>query len=306
MIDITTEFTRYLEYCKYQKKLSEKTQKAYLIDLTQFGQYLENKDYLARPTITEFITHLHKVFSSKTVKRKLASVKAFYNYLEYEEIFLKNPFSKIKTKFQEPHVLPRVIPIQFIKKILHTAYDRRKQANTVYASFMALRDVVIIELLFATGIRVSELCSLNIEHINHEDGSIRITGKGEKERLIFVGNRDVLKVLYEYMNSSQSMKNNSNYLFVNRLNLRLSDQSVRSIIKEICIKAGISLHITPHMFRHTFATLLLEEDVDIRYIQHMLGHSSIKTTQIYTQVTTKKQRLILTNKHPRNKLEINT
>jgi integrase/recombinase XerD len=159
-----------------------------------------------------------------------------------------------------------------------------------------------VELLFATGMRVSELCSLEAKDVRLEEGNIYIMGKGSKERVIQIGNKEVLAILQEYIDVKNSHKCKSNFFFINRFFSRISEQSVRFMLKKIRIKAGIPINITPHMFRHSFATLLLEEDVDIRYIQRMLGHSSIQTTQIYTFVTTEKQRQILTTRHPRNKI----
>ncbi|MCL2842183.1 MAG: tyrosine-type recombinase/integrase [Oscillospiraceae bacterium] len=306
MIELDKEITIYLNYCKYQKKLSKDTVKAYTIDLKQFQRHISPvASCIAKPEITCYITHLHKTYQPKTVKRKLASLKAFFSHLEFEEIIPDDPMRKIKTKFQEPQELPRTIPLKAIKKILAVAYRRLEQAHTPYGFQVAHRDVAVVELLFATGMRVSELCSLNADDVNLSDGSIRIMGKGSKERVLQIGNREVLALLRHYRNTHLAVMNETGYFFVNRLQLRLSEQSVRTLIRRFCAEAGISLHITPHMFRHSFATLLLEEDVDIRYIQRMLGHSSIQTTQIYTQVTAQKQRKILASKHPRNKFVFN-
>jgi integrase/recombinase XerD len=153
--------------------------------------------------------------------------------------------------------------------------------KNVSGTKVAQRNIAIIELLFATGLRVSELCSLKAEDVNLDDGSIRIMGKGSKERILQIGNLEVLTALRQYKDAYLPLINETGFFFINRLRLRLAEQSVRLLIRSLCNQAGISLHITPHMFRHSFATLLLEEDVDIRYIQHMLGHSSIQTTQIY-------------------------
>jgi len=283
--------------------LSEKTIKAYSIDLAQFQRYTGKLESITtKANIMNYITYLHKNYQPKSVKRKLASIKAFFNYLEFEEMILENPLQKIKTKFKEPQMLPQTIPLRTIKKIFSAVYDELTQAQTVFASRAALRDVAVIELLFATGVRVSELCSLDVNDVNLDDGSIRIMGKGAKERVLQIGNREVLCALRQYKKAYLPQINETGCFFLNRFAMRLSEQSVRRMIQKFCLKAGILSNITPHMFRHSFATLLLEEDVDIRYIQRMLGHSSIQTTQIYTQVTAAKQRRILTAKHPRNKL----
>lgn len=169
---------------------------------------------------------------------------------------------------------------------------------------MCLRDIAILEMLFATGARVSEMCSLTPDDIDLEYHSVRIFGKGSRERIVQIENTDVLEILREYSSTFSSDITFSGYFFVNRLHRRLSEQSVREIINKYALLCREDIHITPHMFRHSFATLLLEEDVDIRYIQRLLGHSSITTTQIYTHVAMSKQREILSAKHPRNKIDI--
>lgn len=143
------------------------------------------------------------------------------------------------------------------------------------------------------------MCNLKISDIELYDATIRIYGKGSKERMIQIGNKDVLLILEKYETEYSSQIEKVGYFFVNPNATQLSDQAVRRMIKKYCILASIDLHITPHMFRHTFATSLLEADVDIRYIQEMLGHSSITVTEIYTHVALSKQKDILTTKHPR-------
>lgn len=306
MLQLEDLITNYLEFCKYQKNLNSKTLKAYNIDFQQFINYMRGTDgELNKINLSNYITILHKTYKPKTIKRKVACLKAFCNYLEYDEIIEKNPFSKMKTKFQEPMLLPRTIPLATIEAILSAAYQEINMKKTAFHIKTVLRDIAVLELLFATGIRVSELCSLPIDDINLDDKFIRIYGKGSKERIVQIVNSDVLLALIDYSNGYAVEMRGGGFFFINRLNNRLSEQSVRFMINKYANKAGVTMHITPHMFRHSFATLLLEEDVDIRYIQKLLGHSSIVTTQIYTHVTSNKQKLILTSKHPRNKVVIN-
>jgi len=299
-MELKKEIAGYLDYCEYQKKLSVNTLKAYTIDLEQFQRYSSAGAASEKRLITDYITHLHKTCSPRSAKRKLASIKAFYKHLEFEEIITDNPLQRIKTKFQEPQVLPRVISITDIEKILTAAYSWRELSKTPHAMHAAQRNVAALELLFATGMRVSELCSLTAADVNLSSGRIRIVGKGSKERLHHVGNDEVLESLKAYRDILQGHQRDCEHFFINRLGQRFSEQSVRFMIRRLYRQAGITTHITPHMFRHSFATLLLEADVDIRYIQSMLGHSSIRTTQIYTKVTAEKQRQILESKHPRN------
>lgn len=203
------------------------------------------------------------------------------------------------TQFREPIILPKVIPLKTIEYFLSTVYNQMHYADTAFKKKNALRDAAISEILFSTGMRISELCSIKPHDINLSTGTILIYGKGNKERRINIGNEQVISILKEYRSEFSPEINMCGHFFANQYGRMLNDQAVRRMINKYCSLASIDLHITPHMFRHTFATSLLDADVDIRYIQEMLGHSSINITQIYTHVTTAKQREILINKHPR-------
>ena len=304
MSNLQTHTHNYLEYCKYQKRLDVKTLKAYKIDLTQFSVQLTNMDVLdITPGVLEnYISELHQKYKPKTVKRKIASIKAFFHYLEYKDIIIQNPFSKIQVKFREPVILPKTIPLNTVEILLSTIYKQCSDAKTDYQKKHALRDAAVIELLFATGIRISELCSLKMNDINLYDGTILIYGKGSKERKLQIGNDDVIHILEKYKKNFLTIIQSTNHFFVNQSGNPLSDQAVRRAINKYTSLAAIELHITPHMFRHTFATSLLEADVDIRYIQEMLGHESILTTEIYTHVDMTFLRTEIIDKHPRNNL----
>lgn len=311
--------TEYIKYCEQRKRLDSKTLKAYRIDLIQYENYCshlselsskENSGFdlmeiFSKNSLDYFITYLHNQYKAKTVKRKIASLKAFFHYLEYREILDTNPFSKLEIRFREAKLLPKTIPFHTIQLFLSTLYAQKKQAESDYQHRCCIRDIAVIELLFATGIRISELCSLKPSDFDFEGNTVLIYGKGAKERILQIGNQEVLSALLLYQTTFQKEIDVCGYFFVNRLGHKLSDQSVRFMINRYAELAGISQHITPHMFRHSFATLLLEQDVDIRYIQRMLGHSSISTTEIYTHVSSRKQKDILVNKHPRNWMEVN-
>jgi len=306
IMDVEAFIAKYLAYCEHQKQLSGKTLKAYRIDLKQYLAFaVERENPLGRIVLLDYIAHLHASFQPKTAKRKIACLKAFCAWLEYEELLVANPFQKIQTKFREPFRLPRTIPVEQIQSLLNAVYRAHKDSVSSYQRMTLSRDAAVLELLFATGVRVSELCSLRPENVNLTEGVIKIYGKGAKERLIQIGNPDVLTALRTYRNTFDGKIQQQGWFFINRLGNCLSEQSVRDIICKHASACGLTLHITPHMFRHSFATLLLEEDVDIRYIQKMLGHSSIATTQIYTHVSARKQKDILTTKHPRNRLAVN-
>lgn len=302
MFDLKIQISDFLSYCKDRKVLSGKTIKAYSIDLRQFALF-SKQDY-NKDIICGYISFLHNSYKPKTAKRKIATLKAFTHYLMIEDVIEINPFDKIDTSFREPALLPKIIPLDIIKGILSAAYSELSSASTQYKKKAASRDVAVLELLFATGARVSEICSLTPDAVNVTSHTIKFYGKGSKERIIQIENLSVRKAVEDYRNLFESDITASGYFFVNKLHSRLTEQSVREMINKYAKLSDSGMHITPHMFRHSFATLLLEEDVDIRYIQKMLGHSSITTTQIYTHVAMTKQKEILSAKHPRNKINL--
>lgn len=298
--------SEYLNYCEYRKQLNFKTIKAYKIDLNQYNSFcLDISDPFSKKAVDSYITELFKHYKSKSVKRKIASLKAFFHYLEYTEFLAQNPFDKLDVYFREAKLLPKTISFHSIQKFLSVLYAQKMQTVSAYQFKCCLRDIAVIELLFATGMRISELCSLKPSDIDLENNTVLIYGKGSKERILQFGNCEVISALATYQSTFKADISACGYFFVNKRKQKLSDQSVRFMINRYAALAGIEQHITPHMFRHSFATLLLEQDIDIRYIQKMLGHSSISTTEIYTHVSNTKQKDILVNKHPRNFMVVN-
>ena len=292
----------YLEYCEYRKELDRKTLKAYRIDLRQYFEYI-CVDEPDKEKIEEYVTHLHKSYKQKTVKRKIASIKAFYNYLEETEIIAESPFRKIKVKFKETVTLPRIIPREEIEKLLNHMYQCLNENDKASRKFM-LRDVAVIEVFFATGARVYEISNIRDDSINLNTGLIRLMGKGGKERYVRISNTSILEVLKKYYDENEQSIKKSGYFFVNNRESRYTEQSIRLMLKKYTKQAGIERNITPHMFRHSFATYLIEEGVDVSCVQQILGHSSIKTTQIYIHIAAKKQAEILKELHPRNNMKI--
>ena len=209
-MNLEREIADYIRYCKHQKKLSKLSIKAYEIDLGQFLNYIRGLSVMevSKASLSGYVQELHQNFKPKTAKRKLACLRTFLNHLEFEEILDSNPIRKIKTKFQEPKTLPKTIPLKFIKSLLSVAINECTDAHTKHGELSALRDLAVIEALFATGVRVSELCSLKKDDVNLDDGTLLIMGKGSKERIIQIGNGDVLNSLRKY-----SVKNNSSSVF---------------------------------------------------------------------------------------------
>lgn len=239
MQTLSSLIVNYLETGQYEKQLSPDTIKAYRIDLRQFLEFTKGI-WADKDTLDRYIKYLNQHFAPRSVKRKLASVRAFYHEMEILGELSENPFDKLHIRIHSPQQLPRVIPEQIVRALLQSAYD----AYTPGCREI-LRDIMVLELLFSTGLRVSELCALS---------------------------QDTFLL------------------------------SVRRIINKYLNQIDPSSHVTPHMFRHTFATSLLEAGMDIRYIQSLMGHSSISTTQIYTHVTARQQTLLLAEKHPRSKM----
>ena len=293
---------QYLVFCKYRKELDDKTLKAYRIDLRQYFEWVEGEEP-GKAEIEKYITKLHIDFKQKTVKRKLASVKAFYNYLEEEELIEENPFRKIKVKFKEAVVLPRIIPREEIESLLNYMYNHKPDSKGKMVGTWQ-RDVMIVEMFFATGARVYEISNIRVECVNLQSGLICFKGKGNKERYVQIGNQEVLKWMREYYLENQEEIEICGFFFVNNRGGRFTEQSIRLMLKKYTKAAGIRRNITPHMFRHSFATYLIEEGVDVSCIQRILGHSSIKTTQIYIHVAARKQAEILQQYHPRNAMKI--
>lgn len=292
----------YLEYCEYRKELDQHTLKAYRIDLRQYFAFV-CCDEPDKEKIEEYITELHKKYKQKTVKRKIASLKAYYNYLEEEEIIESNPFRKIKVKFKETLTLPRIIPREEIERLLNYMYDCLKE-KVLSGYKYRLRDVAVVEVFFATGARVYEISNIREDSVNLNSGLIKIMGKGGKERYVQISNSSILAILKKYYAENESEIKKSGFFFINNRGNRYTEQSIRLMLKKYAKQAGIERNITPHMFRHSFATYLIEEGVDVSCVQQILGHSSIKTTQIYIHIAAKKQAEILREMHPRNRMRI--
>ena len=301
-MDYKEQIGRYLEYCEFRKELDWNTLKAYRIDLMQFFEYVK-EDIPGKEKIEDYITELHKKFKQKTIKRKIASVKAYYNYLVESEIISDTPFRKIKVKFKESIILPRIIPREEIEQILNCMYAQENRKN-VKAYKYWLRDVAVIETLFATGARVYEISNIREDSVNLNTGLIKIMGKGGKERYVQIASSEILGVLKNYYKENAEDIKQSGFFFVNNRGCRYTEQSIRLMLKKYAKLAGVERNITPHMFRHSFATYLVEEGVDISCGQQILGHSSIKTTQIYVHVAAKRQAEILRELHPRNRMNI--
>lgn len=299
----------FLFHCKYEKNLSSKTLAAYEIDLRQFFVFCNNTICITdiqnvnKYILKRYLKTISSKFKPKTLKRKLASLRAFFNHLQFEDVIEINPFSKVKIRIKEGNRVPRTIDPKIIKQLYKYLYGQKNKLKIGSKAYIAIvRDIAVLELLFSTGLRVSELSNLKISSMDLNNALLRINGKGNKERLIPISNTDAKNALRCYLTIYRKQVIKADYLFLNRFNRRLSEQSIRFMIKKYMKRLNIDSNITPHMFRHSLATMLLENEVDLRYIQDLLGHSSINTTQIYLTINKSKQQKILSRKHPRNNL----
>lgn len=321
MDQLLEESNCFFDYCLNNRRLTRNTVRVYQFDLQHFNRFLSQEmqpitDYkeVTKATLEHYLTSLQS-YSVKTIKRKFACVKSLFHYLEYEEKIDQNPFSRFHLNIREPYQLRTTMNFEEIEKFLSVAYDEKpcslpEQPGAIPArplkitseEFIWIRDIAILELLFVGGLRVSELCSLAFKDINLNHYAIMIHGKGNKERLIYLENEEVIVALNSYLFHRKNANIDLPYVFITKFGQILSTQAVRNLVTKYTKLAGIKKNITPHVFRHTFATLLLEEGVDIKYIQDFLGHSSISTTQIYLHTTNKQKRKIIATQHPRQRL----
>lgn len=249
--------TWYLEMSKYEKRLSPHTIKAYQIDLNQFLCFVNDRP-VNKELLSQYIKYLNNHFSPRAAKRKLASVHAFYHELEFNDQLDYNPFEKLRVRIHTPKQLPRTIPEHIVRELLKEAYH-------VYSPDIpwVLRDIVVLELLFSTGVRVSELCELTEQTFLFKEEGLQmvIHGKGDKERVLEIDSPELLRLIKQYHALFFKQIHHHNRILINNHGNPLTPQSVRRIIKKYTDRLHISLSITPHMFRHTFATSLLDAGV---------------------------------------------
>lgn len=288
---------KYLEYLKVVKKYSDLTILSYRDDLTEYYEFLGD-NFINVPEVnydsaSKYLKYLYdKKINKNSISRKLSSIRGFYNYLVKEEIINTNYFNKISNPKKELY-LPKFLKDKELDKIFEVC----KEDTPINQ-----RNTLIIELLYASGIRVSELVNIKINDINREDKSIKILGKGSKERIVLYNNHTA-RALDIYLNNGYFVlnKKNSNYLILNKNGGKLSERYVRVIIDDLVRKAGLDIKISPHTMRHTFATDMLEEGADLVTVKELLGHESLNTTSIYTHITNEQIRKTYNMAHPRAK-----
>jgi len=286
--------TAFLRHCRSIRKLSPHTIRAYELDLARFSQFLGRRAAVAscdKTVIHNYVRHLFDVRALKesSVKRHLATLRSFFHWLEEDGGGVDDPFRGARIRIRTPKRLPRVIARADLRRLLvHERPD----------SFADLTAYVATELLFATGMRVSELAGLLDSAVDVEDGTITIIGKGNRQRRVFVP-EELKALLREYRVVRERGVVEAETFLVNSRGAAASPQMIRRLIRIHGERSAVRDRITPHMFRHSVATYLLEEGVDIRYVQRLLGHRSISTTEIYTHVADAALKVRITERHPR-------
>lgn len=289
------EAQQYLQFLKTEKGYSEHTLKNYAIDLREFGIFLGDKP-LKSVTYLEVRAFLavlkDKHYSKSTMARKLASIRSCFKFLAREKILDHNPAAGIQTPKRD--------------KKLPDFLNQEEMANLLDApqsgSWEERRDKAILEMLYSSGLRVSELVGLNREDVDLSSGMLRVRGKGKKERIVPVG-RVAITAIKNYFEATPPREAGASSLqkpvFNNRLGGRLTDRSIRRMILKYTRRIALTKDVSPHMLRHSFATHMLDRGADLRSVQELLGHENLSTTQIYTHVTTKRLKEAYTAAHPR-------
>jgi len=296
----------FIGHCTNHRKLSNHTIKAYRHDLTHFHNFASQArmepngvpvSSIDKQTVERWLAGMNGA-KPRTVRRRLAALKSMFTSLERHGNILNNPLWRLRSEVKVGKSLPRIVARSTVKSLLRFP---RKQIVAGGCSRLN-QEIALLEMLFSTGMRVGEVAATNIGQVNMERLVISVCGKGNREREIPIACEALREAFVKQIAQRQSNGGMPDHpLFVNRRGVRISDQSIRAILRKYADHIGAS-RITPHMLRHTVATLLLEDGVDLRHIQKLLGHSSITTTTIYVQVSERSQRQVLARRHPRNKM----
>ena len=290
---IETYAGEFLEKLSLEKGFSKHTIRAYQNDLAQFGNFLEVEKckgfkYINHLLLRKFLAILRsESYSTTTIARKVAALRSFFKYLNLQGVIGQNPFEILRTPKQAKK-LPHFLSRNDVDTLIKTP-------DETYT--FGLRDRAILETLYSTGIRVSELTGLDEDDVDFYGGLMKVQGKGKKERLVPLGSF-AIKAIKEYIDSKGIINKNSP-LFLNKYGGRLSSRSVARLLDKYLKLTGINLLTSPHTFRHSFATHMLDKGADLRSVQELLGHANLSTTQIYTHVTTERLKQVYDKTHPR-------
>ena len=276
---------KFLDYLKYERGFSDYTIKSYKEDLTEFYDFaLDNN--IDIDLVRDYLRELYeKKYSTKTISRKVSSLKSYFKYLESEGI-IKDNFMRLISNPKLEKTLPNYLNYDDLEKLLNYPDISNKYG---------LRDALILEMLYSTGVRVSELANIRLNDIDFNDRKILILGKGNKERYVYYGSK-CEKLLDKYL---KMYHRDSSYLLIGKKSDRLNEREIRSIVTDSAKKAGINIHVSPHTLRHTYATHMLNDGADLKSVGDLLGHESLSTTQIYTHVSNERLRQVYLSAHPR-------
>ena len=273
----------FLLFLKNEKGFSDYTIKNYKNDLDDFYKYVDNKE-IDIDLIRKYLKVLYdKNYKNRTISRKVSTLKSYFKYLESENIIDDNPASLISNPKVEKQ-LPNFLNYNDLDKLLNYPDTNKKDG---------LRDALILEMLYSSGCRVSELTNIKIKDIDFSERKIIILGKGNKERYVFYGSK-CEELINKYLK-----ENNNEYLFTNKHGNKINERIIRKIVDDNAKKAGLEVHVTPHTLRHTYATHLLNDGADLKSVGDLLGHENLSTTQIYTHVSNERLRKVYLSAHPR-------
>lgn len=283
---------KFLRYLEIEKNASKHTLLNYSIDLRSLKDFLKDEpiEKIDHITLRRYLAFLKENNLSKTsIARKVAAIRSFFRFLCREGFLKTNPASSLSTPKREKY-LPKFLDENEVVKLIESPQGD---------SISAFRDKAILETLYSTGIRVSELVGLNVEHIDQIGGVIKVYGKGKKERIVPIGER-ALRAIREYVNKQRYRDSGQGKaLFLNKSGDRITDRSIRRVIEKYIRKTSLKEKISPHTLRHSFATHLLDRGADLRSVQELLGHANLSTTQIYTHITTERLKSAYEKSHPR-------
>ena len=285
------------------KNPSEKTITAYRSDLHDFCKYCNCKG-LNRTTVIEYIQHLshERNLKDSTIIRKLITLKLFLRYLFNTGQIAENYFQQCEFNYKKEKRLPKTLPVKDITKLLAYLSDQYEKAKTEHVIWKTARDLALFDIIISTGIRISEASSIAAEDIIFAEHTILIHGKGRKQRLIYISCQKTWNNLLRWIKIRNTKITNTDKVFVNRYGNQLGIHGIEYLYKSLIKGAGIPMHSTPHYLRHTFATNLLSNGADLRSVQELLGHSSVATTEIYTEVTVERKKQVLKKYNYRNKI----
>lgn len=297
--------TRFVQERAAERTLSAHTEKAYLADLRSFQSFIGDRPLCAirEDDIRQYLKQLHQAERKPaTIRRRFMVLRMFFDFLRRQGTVSYSPMVGLGVKIPPSKRLPKILTNQEIESLISSLANKvtHSSSSKGCASFVAIRNLAIIELLFATGLRSQEVVALQIYDLDVDRRTLFISGKGAKERVVYVSHHEVFCALQNYGQVREVLFPSARHLFLNKSGEPLSVHSLRPIFKSACTMAGITRRVSPHCLRHTMATRLLENGADIRSVQAILGHSKISTTEIYLHTSTKRQREVLDRFSHRN------